>query len=342
MALNFEHLLALSDDVGIFEHAEYFEPRLEHGYCVDDVARALMLIQRNQPNDEKVLDLRNTYFQFLREAQSPDGAFINRRDIKGNWNGSAEVSDNWGRALWALGSTFSHDQDRDLAYEALQRFELGAQNRSAFLRSMVFASLGAGQVLAVDSENTPAQKLLSITARRIASMADNVPADASWIWPEARLTYANAALPEVLLLAGYYLDEVDYLSLGIRLLQWLIDQESTLTHLSVTPVAGRGPNEIWQIFDQQPIEVAALVDACSTAYSVTNDPSWLEQITKGAQWFDGANDSQTLMYEPDLGAGFDGLTEDGRNENCGAESTIAYLTTMDQFERYQSELAPVG
>ena len=44
----FEHLLRLSDDTGLFEHARGAVPRREHGYCVDDVARGLVVAARQQ------------------------------------------------------------------------------------------------------------------------------------------------------------------------------------------------------------------------------------------------------------------------------------------------------
>ena len=37
----FAHVLRLTDDIGIFEHAEVSTPRRHHGYCLDDVARLL-------------------------------------------------------------------------------------------------------------------------------------------------------------------------------------------------------------------------------------------------------------------------------------------------------------
>ena len=39
----FDHLDALTDVYGLFEHALYATPRTEHGYCVDDNARALLV-----------------------------------------------------------------------------------------------------------------------------------------------------------------------------------------------------------------------------------------------------------------------------------------------------------
>ena len=35
--LNYSHLHALSGPYGTFEHAEIARPRVEHGYCTDDV-----------------------------------------------------------------------------------------------------------------------------------------------------------------------------------------------------------------------------------------------------------------------------------------------------------------
>ena len=39
-AAPFRHLRRLTDNVGLLERAEGIVPRHEHGYCVDDVARA--------------------------------------------------------------------------------------------------------------------------------------------------------------------------------------------------------------------------------------------------------------------------------------------------------------
>ena len=42
----FRHLRRLTDAGGLYEHAEGVTPRREHGYCLDDVARALMVVCR--------------------------------------------------------------------------------------------------------------------------------------------------------------------------------------------------------------------------------------------------------------------------------------------------------
>ena len=40
----FDHLERLTDDRGLFEHALHAVPRREHGYCVDDAARGLVVV----------------------------------------------------------------------------------------------------------------------------------------------------------------------------------------------------------------------------------------------------------------------------------------------------------
>ena len=42
--LNLDHLRALTDDTGILQHAIFNVPRYDDGYCLDDNARALLLV----------------------------------------------------------------------------------------------------------------------------------------------------------------------------------------------------------------------------------------------------------------------------------------------------------
>ena len=81
------------------------------------------------------------------------------------------------------------------------------------------------------------------------------------------MSYANAALAEVLVAAGQILDRPDVLDDGLTLLRWLLDRETVDGHLSPTPVGGAGPDDVPGRFDQQPIEVAALADACARAHA---------------------------------------------------------------------------
>jgi hypothetical protein len=55
-------------------------------------------------------------------------------------------------------------------------------------------------------------------------------------------------------------------------------------------------------------------------------------------WFRGDNDSEISMVDTETGAGFDGLEASGRNENRGAESTLAALSTWQQARRHLQPL----
>ena len=103
--------------------------------------------------------------------------------------------------------------------------------------------------------------------------------DAAWPWPEPRLTYANAVLPEAMIAAGVALDDATLRQRGLDLLAWLLDYETADGHLSPTPVGGqRAPATSGPAFDQQPIEVAALADACARAAAVDAGPIWPDGV----------------------------------------------------------------
>ncbi|HEY2833474.1 MAG TPA: hypothetical protein VGJ14_13690 [Sporichthyaceae bacterium] len=330
---SFAHLVRLTDGGGLHEHAEWTRPRAEHGYCLDDVARALLVVSRETEHGAVIAMLHRHYLRFVLAAQGPDGRFRNRKSTDGTWSGELCVEDCWGRAVWGLGAAVvaataapgrSALGQREIALNA---FERAARWRSPWPRAMSFAGLGAAELLTVHPDHSGARALLSdvvISLRRPAS-------DPRWPWPEPRLTYANAVLPEVLIAAGHALGNEIALADGLFLLRWLLERETRNGHLSVTPVGGSGPaDSLSPRFDQQPIEVAALADACDRAFAVTADPYWAEGLHRAARWFLGDNDSSAVLVDLASGGGRDGLVATGRNENQGAESTIALISVLQK------------
>lgn len=319
-----DHLMALSDGIGLFEHAEFAEPRRSHGYCTDDVARLLVVCLRQPQPDAAARNLGRMAFRFLADSQGTTGRIRNRREAGGRWHGRRGVEDCWGRGVWAFGVAARRAPEAWMRQGGLSYFGHSAARRSPHRRAMAFAALGAADVLAVVPRHAAATRLLGDAVTAIGPLS----ADAAWPWPEDRLRYANAALPESLIAAGELLGRPDVLDDGLRLLAWLLEQETVDGHLSVTPVGGRGPDDPVPAFDQQPIEVAALADACARAVEVTRDPVWGRGIDMAVRWFEGDNDSGAVMWDPATGAGFDGLETSGANRNQGAESTIAAVSTM--------------
>ncbi len=325
-APGFRHLARMSDDTGLFEHARHAVVRRQHGYCTDDVARGLVIASREPVPTPRVLRLAECYLAFLTHAQDRSGAFHNRLTHDRRWTDRPGVGDWWGRAMWGLGTAAARDSARWIREEALVAFTLGAVRRSPHPRAMAFAGLGAAEVLRIQPDSTLAATLLVD-----AAIAVGVPAkDPEWPWPQPQLTYANAALAEVVIAAGHLSDDSTMLADGLRMLAWLGDIQTKRGQLSVVPVVGWRQDAPRTRYDQQPIEVAALADACATAATVTGDPSWQIGVRQACAWFQGANDCGAAMWDPETGGGYDGLTEYGPNLNQGAESTIALISTMQQ------------
>ncbi|EFC81006.1 hypothetical protein [Parafrankia sp. EUN1f] len=328
--VSFDHLFRLTDGIGLFEHALGSVPRREHGYCVDDVARGLVVLTREPSPGVDLVRLLERYLAFVLAAQAVDGAVHNRRDSDGRWQDDPGLGDCWGRALWGLGTAAAAAPTRRLRAAARAGFLASAGRRSPWPRAMTFAALGAGEVLLAHPDDEPARALLTAAIEVIGP----VGANPGWPWPEPTLRYANGAVPEALILAGMCLPDKVVLADGLRLLTWLLQAETRDGNLSPTPVGGRRPGEDpGPGFDQQPIEAAAIADACARAHAATGRKRWLAGLGRAHGWFLGDNDSSMPLLDPDTGGCYDGLEPGGRNLNQGAESTLALLSTAQHARR---------
>jgi hypothetical protein len=325
----FDHLQRMTDHRGTFEHACLSEPRHEHGYCTDDMARVLVVAARQPESSGEVNRLARVAVQFLNEAQSFAGQCRNRMDRSGRWTDKPATEDAWGRCLWGLGTAAAHSDVSLIRRLAVIQFERSAGVRSPWPRAMAFAALGAAELLLVQPGHRAARELITDFAAGIAWSKGPV----SWPWPEPRLTYANAVLPEAMIAAGSALEDHALQQRGLDLLAWLVDYETVDGHLSPTPAGGRGPGEARPGFDQQPIEVSTIADACARAAGVDASSLWPDSVRAAADWFEGANDAGLPMWDPQTGGGFDGLHADGVNRNQGAESTLAVISTLQQAGR---------
>ncbi len=321
---NFDHLIHLSDERGTFEHALFSEPRPEHGYCTDDMARVLVAATRERGHTTVMRNLAMLSLRFLQDALDSQGRCRNRMDRSGEWEDRTALDDCWGRSIWGLGTAVSHSDDHLIRHLARKGLERAMRQRSPWPKAMAFAVLGAAEVINVDPDDVLARSLLSDAADAMSGTARRGQAR----WPEPRLTYANATLPESMIAAGSALERPVLQRRGLALLEWLLDRETRQGHLSVTPVGGIDPDKHGPRFDQQPIEVAALADACARAQTVDCSPRWLEGINAAAAWFLGDNDAGVVMWDPTTGGAFDGLEKHGANLNQGTESTLALLTTL--------------
>lgn len=278
--------------------------------------------------------LARVAFDFVLAAQAPNGRCRNRMDRDGRWTDRPRTDDCWGRSVWALGAaaTGHTPASRAIASEALDR---ALRQRSRWRRSMAFAALGAAEVLTAEPEHRGSRALLIDSVSTIG-----VAPPGTWAWPEPRLTYANATIAEAMIAAGAALERDDVLTQGLAMLTWLLRLETSRGHLSVTGVGGRGPLDRGPQFDQQPIEAAALADACWRAHHVTGDGMWSAGVAAAAGWFAGDNDTGASLRDERSGGCYDGLQAEGVNLNQGAESTLALVSTMQRAQSLVSGSGP--
>ncbi len=361
----YDHLVGMATALGVFEHSRGSRADHRHGYCLDDVGRALGVVAREPEPEDALLALAHTCLGYTERAVRRDGAAHNRLSASGRWTDRPFVGDHWGRAVWGLGqlvaSPWTPGEVADRAAAVLNRALLG---RCRWPRAMAYAAVGAADALAARPQDRRAIGLLLATRPLLEAMPLPAhPGTVGWTsgairaeagalggwagrsslaagagramlpvgqaWPQPRLTYANALIPEALIAIGVGLGDATSLDRGLALLRWLVAlQTSPEGHLSPVPAHGWAPGEALPAFDQQPIEVVALAESCWRALRATDDPAWLEPLMRCRDWFLGANDAGLRLYDSRTGAGHDGLAADHVNANQGAESTMAALSTL--------------
>lgn len=318
----------MTDDRGLWEHADHGMPRPGHGFCNDDNGRALVITSHEQSED--VDDLASIYLRYVLDSRRPDLTFRNRRDSAGRWIDEIGSDDSQGRALWGLGAIAASAAGQWMEDEALDGFESCSVFESPHLRANAYAALGAAELIGSGKGRQSAFELLDRTSALIARQAGSVIP-----WPETRLSYDNGRIPQALIAAGVALGDERRTSVGMRLIEWLTSHETNGGHFSFTPVGGRSPGDREPGFDQQPIEAWSMADVCNQAYSVTGDYRWRALALRAGMWLLGANDARAVIYDEESGGTYDGLTATGVNLNQGAESTLAGLGILQIVAQIQ-------
>lgn len=315
------HLVRMTDDTGLFEHACGAVPRPAHGYCSDDAGRALALTCGwEDPTADRLSEI---YLAFLRHLHLGGGRFALRMGHDRRLIDRDISDDACGRAIFGLGVAAASTAPRHITDGARELFCKTTAFRSRWPHAMSYAALGAAAALADDPDQPHAAALLRAAATMIAQVTGHRH------WPETRLRYANALLPECLLAAGAILNDTRFERTGLRLLDWLVAEETAPEgHFSFTPTHGWTGGEPGPAFDQQPIEAGAMADAAARAFTVTGQPDWADVTIRAAEWFIGRNDLGVAMFDDRTGGCLDGLQVDGPNVNQGAESTLAFLTAL--------------
>lgn len=328
----FDHVRRLTDDTGILQHAVFRTPDRFHGYCTDDNARALQVALMNQDALDAlgIGHLTSRYLSFLHYAQREDGRFHNFMNYRREWLDDMGSEDCQGRAVWSLGqavASYVDALDRLLVKQMLDR-ALPCARLLTSPRARAFLVNGLALYLQQYPESPEVRRLLAENAAALAEMYGRTSRP-GWLWFEEYMTYANASLPQAMLLAGQTLQNAQYAAVGRDALEFLTEQVYERDHFSL--VGNQGwlvPGKPRPAFAQQPIDACALVSAYRSAALVLEDDRYMVLARKALDWFFGANDLRIALYDFATGGCGDGLEATGANINQGAESTLCCLRAI--------------
>ena len=330
----------MSDPIGILQHAVFSVPDRDHGYRIDDNARALMAMVR-RGDEHRAATLASSYAAFIQHAWNPaNRRFRNFMGYDRRWLEECGSEDSNGRTIWALGTTAARAPWSELRSWALKLFEETAPIASSFnaLRARAFAALGGFELLLQGVDHELARELLREAGLQLLESHGQYSRP-DWDWFEPSLAYDNGRLPQALIRAGQSLGNPQMLELGFSTLEWLRSRQSS-PRGTFRPVGSNGfcrPYAAPLAFDQQPLEATATVDAAAAALDVTGEPKWQQMAQDAFAWFFGNNDAAIPMANASDGSCFDGLMATGINRNQGAESILSlHLAAQTVREIFQA------
>ena len=228
-----KHVQAMTDDTGMLQHAIFSIPRYEDGYCLDDNARALLLMALledaggDDPAVVRGLGLR--YLAFVSHAfDRSTGRFRNFLSYARHWLEPCGSEDSQGepcgRSARSSGGRRSRPPEprrrsvpcRPASGDGLHE-PAGLGLRAPRHRRVLRAFQGDSTVEARRRQEL-ADRLLGLFQR--TSRPD-------WPWFEDSVTYCNGALSQALIVSGDRMHRPDMVDAGMRSLDWLMSVQSS-------------------------------------------------------------------------------------------------------------------
>lgn len=332
--LNLNHLFTLTDTTGIIQHARYHIPDRNHGYCLDDNSRALVLttlLKKKLGDNQEINKLFNIYLSFVDYAYNRElNRFRNFMHYDRTWLEDEGSEDSQGRTIWALGAVLSSTYNPNIQGHVGNLFHQALEIIPYLThpRAISYALLGVSQYLSKYPEQKEIKKILENESIRLYGFFENRITNPEWPWFNDLVTYGNNRIPEAFLSASAVLHNKNLVDMGLRLLDWLIDKQ--FEHDYFSPIG----NSAWlspeqnSEFDQQPLEAYGMIDACLKAAKISGNTKYKEYARKAFDWFLGDNVHGVSLYDFSTGGCRDGIHASGLNKNQGAESTIAWLSSL--------------
>ncbi len=326
-----DHLQKLTDDTGMYQHANFTIPNREYGYCTDDNARAVIAMIKHyaQYSYTQALQLLDIYLSFIIHSQNSDGTVRNFMNFDRSWAKNEPLNDALGRVLWAFGTVMAQPPKPAYLSIAKSCFDKSVEHVQKQLpRGMAYSILGMCDYLKKFPGASDIKRQLELTADGLVTQYEenNYP---DWQWFEEMLTYDNAVLPHALFVAGLTSENKKYLAIAEKTCEFLLENTFNGEYFSFIGCKGwyeRGGTKA--TFDQQPIEAASTVMMLRAAYDATQNEKFLTLQRKAFDWFLGQNELRIPLYDFRTKGCNDGLLSDGVNINQGAESTLSFLLSL--------------
>jgi glycosyltransferase involved in cell wall biosynthesis len=334
------HVVRLTDDTGIVQHAKFGIPNLKEGYCLDDNARALImaLMAYQRTKSQEALNLLPIYLSYIHYMQLEDGNFRNFLSFNRHYLDEVGSEDSFGRTVWALGYLIGcapNNSYREFAIELFQRSYPHFKTLK-YIRGMANTIIGVSLYLkAHPSDEGMVNELIRLTEPIVAAY-ENIHSN-DWHWFEDIMTYDNAIMPLALLHSCEITGDEKVRQIALKTMGFL--DQLTLSNGYLSPIGNDGwyyRGGTFPTFDQQAIETMAMVMMHFKAYEIFREPEYIEKMFLSYKWFLGENTLRAPLYDHETKGCCDGLMVTGINRNQGAESTLAYLishlTVLKAFE----------
>ncbi len=336
------HIERLTDDTGIIQHAKFGIPNLKEGYCLDDNARALLMVLMayRQKKNTLALKLSPIYLSYIQYMQNKDGTFRNFLSFNRNFLDTVGSEDSFGRAVWALGYLL-YNAPNDAYYQSGKLIFFNASpnfEKLQSIRGIANTMVGISYYLRSNMDDElMKERLRNLAYKLILHYEENSSPD--WKWFEPLLAYDNGMLPLALLHSSEILNDDKITVTALETMSFLAGISLKEDYLSVIG------NENWHkkggeqsMYAQQPVDTQAMVLMFHQAFHLTKDKEYLNKLFTSFMWFLGENDLRINLYDFETMGCCDGLESYGVNRNQGAESSLAYLishlTVLQAFEEW--------
>ncbi|WP_194774579.1 glycosyltransferase family 4 protein [Pararhodonellum marinum] len=340
-----DHIKRLTDDTGIIQHAKFGIPNLKEGYCLDDNARALLMVLMayRETKDKSTLNLAPIYLSYIHYMQNEDGTFRNFLSFSRQFLDEVGSEDSFGRAIWALGYLLGnapndayYQTGKLVFFDASPNFE-----KLQSIRAIANTMLGISYYLKANpTDNAMTERLRNLAGKLLSHYEAN--RTENWKWFESLLAYDNGILPLALLHAAEILNEDKITEVAMESMDFLTEVTLKDGYLSIIG------NENWykkggkrSMFAQQPIDAMAMILMYQQAFRLTKDQAYLTKLFSCFMWFLGENDLRMSLFDFDTKGCCDGFDSYSINRNQGAESCLAYLIShlivLQAFEAYEEK-----